>query len=353
MSIILDTTLRDGSYSNFFQFSISDVVKIVTGLKKAGIGYIEIGHGVGLGASEKGYGKSLHTDEEYISETKKNIDGAKFGAFCIPGIAELDALRMAADYEMDFVRIGTDVTKIKSSEPFIKLAKKKNMFVSANFMKSYALDAEQFAMKVLESESYGADLVYLVDSSGGMIPSDIEKYYNEVRKKTSIPLGFHGHNNLGMAIANSIYAYELGFEFIDTSLQGLGRSSGNAPTELLIALLMKKYDVRKYDMFKLLEIGAEYVRSFIKINGYRALDIISGYSDFHTSYMPFIHDICSETNVNPLELIMKYSEIDKVNMDLERLRQIASNLTESKKDLKIFDFKSYYGGEQGVQKSSK
>ena len=122
----------------------------------------------------------------------------------------------------------------------IKLAKDYGMFVCSNFMKSYTLPPEKFVEKVKLSEKYGSDMIYKVDSAGGMFPGEIKKYYDEIRKQTDISLGFHGHNNLGLANANSLYCIELGFEFIDTSLQGIGRSSGNASTELVAAALIKK-----------------------------------------------------------------------------------------------------------------
>ena len=130
--------------------------------------------------------------------------------FCIPGIADLKDVELAAKHNMGFIRIGTNVTDIESSEEFIKAAKDCGMFVTANFMKSYALSPVEFAKKVELSEKFGADLVYLVDSAGGLFAGDIRDYFTAIRKVSEIPLGFHGHDNLGMAVSNSVEARQDG-----------------------------------------------------------------------------------------------------------------------------------------------
>ncbi len=128
---ILDTTLRDGSYSVDFSFTSEQTFNICKRLEHAGIEMIEIGHGTGLDSSEKGYGKSAQTDEEYMIAANDALKNSKFGMFCIPGIAELTSLDMAAKHNMSFVRIGTDVTKVNESEKYIKRAKDLGFFVAS------------------------------------------------------------------------------------------------------------------------------------------------------------------------------------------------------------------------------
>lgn len=237
---IMDVTLRDGSYAINFQFSTADVKIIGSELETLGYQYIEIGHGMGLGASSPKNGIALNSDWEYLNAAKESIKNANYGVFCIPGIASIEDIEKAAEYGMKFIRIGTNVDKIETSKEYIKKAKECGLEVMANYMKSYAMPPKEFAHQVLRSEQYGADIVYLVDSAGSMFPEDIECYYHAVREKTNLRLGFHAHDNLGLALSNSLFAAELGFELIDTSLQGLGRSAGNASTELFTICGMKK-----------------------------------------------------------------------------------------------------------------
>jgi 4-hydroxy 2-oxovalerate aldolase len=343
---ILDTTLRDGSYATNFSFTKNDTSKICSELQKAGVKFIEIGHGVGFRGSEKGYGKAKQTDEEYLEAAKSVLNKSKLGMFCIPGIANLVDIDLASKYEIDFLRIGTDVTKISESKEFIKKAKDCGMLVTANYMKSYALPPKDFAQKVILSEKYGADIVYIVDSAGGMFESDLKKYYEEIRKVSSIPLGFHGHDNLGLAISNSILAAELGFELIDSSLQGLGRSSGNASTEVLTAALTKKGFTTDINLRKILEIGIKNIQPKAT-KGKMPLDIIAGFTDFHSSYMPHIEKFSKKFNVDPISLMIEITKIDKVNLDQEKLEKIAKELPTINISIdKEFAFDRYVGGEQ-------
>lgn len=344
---ILEVTLRDGSYEINFAFTSSDTSIICKQLEGAGLKYVEVGHGVGLNASNSGHGKAVQTDEEYMIAAKNSLKKAKYGMFCIPGIARLSDVDLAAKHDMGFIRIGTNITEIPSSKEFIKKSKDYGMFVAANFMKSYALSPKEFAKTVLLSESYGADMIYLVDSAGGMFPKDIEDYYYAIRDVSDITLGFHGHDNLGFAVANSLKAVEVGFEFIDTSLQGLGRSAGNACTESFVAALKKLNYPCDVNLLKVLSAGQQYVKPLVQQRGKRLLDIISGFSDFHSSYMPHIQKYSAKYSVDPALLIIEMTKIDKVNLDDAVLDKIAQKIKKNEQIyLGQFEFNTYVGGEQ-------
>ena len=323
---ILDTTLRDGSYAIDFSFTTKNTSDICIALQDAGFEYIEIGHGVGLNASNSGFGIATQSDEEYLKAAATVLNKSKFGMFCIPGIARLCDLDVAASYGMGFVRIGTDVTVSEEAESFINKAKKHGMFVAANFMKSYAMSPKEFAKRVKKTEDFGADMVYVVDSAGGMFPEDIKKYYEAIREVSNISLGFHGHDNLSLAVYNSLYAIELGFDFVDSSLQGLGRSSGNASTENLVAAFLKQGKYLGIDLLKTLSIRQDFVRPLIREKGRDSLDVISGFSEFHSSYMKYVEKYSREYNVHPAVLIMEVSKVDKVNVSDGMVKDIAYKL---------------------------
>ena len=323
---ILETTLRDGSYTNNFSFSFKNTQEICKKLEDVGFEFIEIGHGLGLNASNSGYGKAAETDENYMIAADQILSKSKYGMFCIPGIANLSDIDLASKHNMEFIRIGTDVTKIESSENFIKKAKNYGMFVAANYMKSYAMESEKFAEKVKLSEKYGVDMIYIVDSAGGMFPEDIEKYFKAIRKVSDLPIGFHAHDNLGLAISNNLKAIEIGVDFIDSSLQGLGRSSGNASTEVLVAALKKRGIDTKIDFLKLLEIGKNYIQPLVTFKGKMPLDIVSGYADFHSANIEKIITISNKFNINPAELIIEISKINKIDVELDALEKIAITL---------------------------
>jgi 4-hydroxy 2-oxovalerate aldolase len=349
---LLDVTLRDGSYAINFSFSASDTRIICKELEDVGFKYIEVGHGVGLNASGAQYGKAAQTDEEYMHAAESVLKKAKYGMFCIPGIARLEDIDLAHRHNMGFIRIGTNITEVSQSEEYIKRAKKHKMFVAANYMKSYALPPKEFAEQVKLSEKYGVDMVYIVDSAGGMFADDIEKYYKAIRKVTDLPVGFHGHNNFGLALSNSLAAVEMGMEFVDCSLQGLGRSSGNATTEVLVAALIKRgYDI-KINFLKLLDIGQTYIQPLLTTNGTMPLDVVAGYADFHSSYMPHIQKCAAKYSVDPAELIIEITKIDKIHLDPLVLEKVAKRIKKrTNVYLGKYAFNRYIGGEQNAKKS--
>ncbi|MGC9384573.1 MAG: 4-hydroxy-2-oxovalerate aldolase [Kosmotogaceae bacterium] len=345
---ILECTLRDGSYVIGFQFTEEQTRTIVKALEKSGFDMIEIGHGMGLGASEKGKGKAAETDEVYLRATAETIKNANWGMFCIPGIAELHHIDMAADYGMKFIRIGTNAASYRESKPFIERAKKHGMFVCSNFMKSYVATPYEFANYALEAQKYGADLVYIVDSAGGMFPEDIAKYVVAVREKSDlIKLGFHGHNNLGIAVANALKAFEMGVEIIDTSLQGFGRSSGNTPTEQMICALMKKgFDIG-IDPIVVMDVAEQYIKPLIETKGLSSLDTIAGLALFHSSYMPIIKKYATEYRVDPRRLIVAVCQKNQIDAPDDLVKQQAEYLANLgvKGNWKPL-YADYYGGEQ-------
>lgn len=344
---ILETTLRDGSYACNFGFSAIATSAICKKLELAGIEYVEIGHGVGLGASGKRYGVADESDGVYLKAAADTLKKAKFGVFCIPGIASLDDIDKAVDFGCSFIRIGTNATEIMKSEPYINRAKFHGIEVMVNYMKSYLLSPTEFSQKVKLSEAFGADVVYVVDSAGGMFAEEVRSYIHEIRAVSNIEIGFHGHNNLGLAVANNLIAIESGATFVDTSIQGLGRSSGNASTECCVAAFQKRGLCNNIDLLQILDLGKEHIVPLIQKRGLDSLDVIAGYADFHSSYMPQIRNCCETYNVRPEQLIIEYTKVNKLDVDEKQLHQIAQQLQPKESlDLTTYNFEHYIGSEQ-------
>ncbi len=345
---LLDCTLRDGSYAINFQFTSEDTSVICQALEGAGVDWIEIGHGVGLCASQRGYGDAAETDVAYMKAAASVLDRAHWGLFCITGIATLQALEEAIDHGMGFVRIGVNLESYREARPFIELARKHDLFTCVNFMKSYTRPPEDFARYAQEAEAYGAHLVYLVDSAGGMLPEQVTRYVEAVRARTdSLRLGFHGHNNLGLGVANALRAVELGVEFVDVSLQGMGRSAGNTPSEQFVCALMRKGIDLNIDPIALMDIAERYIRPLQTTGGVDSLDVISGLALFHSSYIGTIQKYASKYRVDPRRLIVAVCEIDKANAPEDMVEAQALRLAEAGKHgaWKAL-YKHYYGKEQ-------
>ncbi len=341
---IMDVTCRDGSYINNFQISTIEQKNICQGLQKLGYHYTEIGHGMGIGAYRTR--KALHTDEEYLCCAAEHMQNIHYGVFCIPGIATLDDVRLAADYGCNFIRIGCNVEDIDKTEQHIKLAKRLGMRVMSNYMKSYASTEEEFQTAVKKSEAWGSDTIYIVDSAGSMMPYDVDKYYEAIKKVSQLKVGFHGHDNIGMALQNSLRAVELGIDYIDCSLQKLGRSAGNTSLEHFTICLQKLGYELGIDEIELLLMSKKYVYPLVKNKGINPIDTECGISGFHSSYLQAIHKISAKYEVNPLQLIREYCKYDQVNMDEQQAEQIAMQLEKDAESVNLVDFNFYFGGEQ-------
>jgi 4-hydroxy-2-oxovalerate aldolase len=339
--------LRDGSYVIDFQFTSADTEIICAALDQAGFPYIEVGHGVGLGATEKGRLVAAASDREYMHAARRAVSRNKWGMFCIPGIATLDHVRMAADQGMDFIRIGTDVNMVDSSAPFINLARERGLEVFSNFMKSYILTPEEFASLAVRAVGYGSEMIYLVDSAGGMLPSEVKAYIQAMKSELpDVAIGFHGHNNLGLAVANSLVCAEEGVTLVDTSLQGFGRSAGNTPTEQFIGALVRSGYDPQIDPIRVMDLGETLIRPLIERRGLSSLDIAAGQALFHSSYMPMVLNTAKRNRVDPRALIIELCKHDKLNAPDELLEHLARELKSSYPLTSAKPWGTYFGGEQ-------
>lgn len=329
---ILECTLRDGSYAIDYQFTVEDTAIIASGLENAGFRMIEVGHGIGLNASNAGKGKAAATDEEYLEVTSRTLKSAEFGMFFIPGIGRKCDLKLAADYGMDFVRVGTNVTEAEDAEEYIKYAKDLGFKVTSNLMKSYVLPLRKFIEKAKLVDGYGADIIYLVDSAGCMFPEDIRNYIGALKKYTSAQIGFHGHDNLHMAIANTLEAIKSGASYVDSTLQGIGRSAGNPQTEVLVVALDKLGYKTGINIYKTMELGEKLIRPLMRErHGLDSIATVSGYAGFHSSFLSYIYKVAKRYDLDPRDLIIEVSDMEKVHVTEKLALEVAEEIINEKR----------------------
>jgi len=324
---ILECTLRDGSYVVDFQFTARDTGLIASYLESAGFRLIEIGHGLGLNASNlHEIEEAAATDEEYMQAATNALSEAQWGMFFIPGIGRHEDLELASQYGMHFVRIGTNANEVEEAQQYIEHAKQLGMFVSANLMKSYALPPDELTNQAKRAESYGADVVALVDSAGCMLPRDVRTYVQRLTDSLSIPVGFHCHDNLSLGIANVLTAIDTGARFVDSTLQGLGRGGGNPASEILVTVLRKRgYDLG-IDANRVMDMGERIVKPMLQDKGWNSLDITSGYAGFHSSYLRTILKYTEEYEIDARELIVRVCEVDQINVQEGTVERAAQQL---------------------------
>jgi len=279
---ILECTLRDASYPIAYQFTAEDTALIAAGLYQSGFTRIEIGHGLGLRASGIKYGFAAATDEQYLSAASCVLPQRIFGVFAIPGIAELDDVDLVAKFGGGFIRVGTDVNRTELAESFIKRGKDQGLEVSSNLMKTYMASPTEVVERSLQLQEWGADIVAVVDSAGGMLPESLREYISSLIEAGVKKVGFHGHNNLQLAVANTLTAIEAGATVVDSTLRGLGRSSGNAQTEALVMCLHRLGYKTGIDIFQTMDISEKIIAPLARGRGSDNIEVASGYSLFHS-----------------------------------------------------------------------
>ncbi len=317
---ILDCTIRDGSYVVGYQFTIEDTSLVAYGLSAAGIRHIEVGHGMGLNAQNVGKGNAAITDTDYIHAARSAITGNSIvGSFFIPGIGNEDSMRAAADAGLGFIRLGIDVDDFRKLEPFTKLAKSLGLEVWGNMMKSYVVSPAGFGEAARCLADTGVDVIALVDSAGGMTPDDVYAYTEAALQRAQVRLGFHGHNNLGLANANCLRFLDAGGLYVDGTLAGLGRSGGNAATEVLAALLTMRGDLpQPLDWPRLLEF-ADAVTSFcVPFHARpRAAEIATGLNFFHSSFSTVVDKAAEHAGASLFRTILNLPQESRKQVTLE------------------------------------
>jgi len=331
---IIDCTLRDGSHAINYQFGRELTQNILLGLEKAGIQWIEMGHGKGLGASEKCVESASLSDEEYIDLAKGCLKKANFGFIFLKEFGEKKNIKSAAKRGVNFIRIGSNITEVDQIENYIKYAKEQNLIVFIALMKTYAINNMKEYISILQKLSkWGADLITLMDSAGTMLPQDVKKYINQGKINVDIPLGFHAHNNLQLGIANVVTAIESGADEIDVSVGGLGRSAGNAPTEIL-AILLEKLGWGKLLDYKILsDLNDKYIFPLIKgENRFSSEALTFGFAGFHSSFFPLIQKVSERyPSIDYRDIVLAVSAKEKVKVTERLVNKVFEEILKKKR----------------------
>jgi len=327
--MILDCTIRDGSYATGNRWDKEALHMIVEQLSAQSIQYIEIGNGTGLGTYRKN--SSAMSDEDYFASTLPYKGNSKIGAFFIPTVGTREDLKNFREKGGDFIRIGANATEIETTFEYIRYAKELGFFVCCNVMKTYAITKFQLVEIALKARDNGADCIYIVDSAGGMLPEQIKQYVEAIQAFSDIKVGFHGHNNLLMANANSLAALQAGAYFADATLLGIGRGAGNAQLESLVAVCKKaRMDMGQCNALQIADL-AQQVLGFMNLKGSTKREINVGLQNFHDSYAPILERVAIKYAINPEILMEEVCKINIIDPSEELFEFAASTIKEGRK----------------------
>lgn len=234
---ITDTTLRDGSHAMMHRFSEAQVRDVARALDRAGVPVIEVSHGDGVGGSSFNYGFSLVHDIDLVAAAVDEVERARVAVLVLPGLGTVHDLREAFDVGARVARVATHCTEADVAIQHFGAARELGMETVGFLMLSHRIEPSQLAAQARIMADAGCQCVYVVDSAGALLPhtaaARVRALVDELGDDAQV--GFHGHQNLSLGMANSIAAYFSGARQIDGTLCALGAGAGNTPSEVLVA----------------------------------------------------------------------------------------------------------------------
>lgn len=325
---IFDTTLRDGMHAVSHQFSPEDMAQIAKSLDESGVDAIEIGHGDGLGGSSFQYGFAKAKDREYIEAVSKVLKRAKLDVLLLPGIGTIKDLQDAVKYGAKIVRVATHVTEADVGEEHIKYAKECGLEAIGFLMMSHMADIDRIVEEAKKFASYGADAIYITDSAGAMTPNQVAKRIKAVKEATGLPTGHHAHNNLGLAIANSMAAIEAGAEMIDGTCKGLGAGAGNAQIEVLTAVIKKLNYETNIDLYKIMDVADDIVKpKMVRAQVIDKNSLSIGYAGVYGSFLLHALRAAEKFNVDARDILMELGRRKTVGGQEDMIVDVAYELS--------------------------
>lgn len=324
-----DMCLRDGMHPKRHQISIEQMVRIATALDEAGVPLIEVTHGDGLGGSSVNYGFSRHTDEEYLRAVVPLMRRAKISALLLPGIGTVDHLRMAHDCGVHTIRVATHCTEADVAEQHIALGRKLGMDTVGFLMMAHMTEPKALLEQARLMESYGANCIYCTDSAGYMLPDDVTARIDTLRQglKPETEVGFHGHHNLAMGVANSLAAVEAGASRIDGSAAGLGAGAGNTPLEVFAAVLDRMGAVTGVDLFRLMDVAEDLVVPMMDRPVRVDRDsLILGYAGVYSSFLLHAKRAAEKHGVPSHRILVEMGRRKTVGGQEDMIEDVALNL---------------------------
>jgi 4-hydroxy 2-oxovalerate aldolase len=326
---ITDSTLRDGSHAMAHRFTQEQVRGVVHALDSAGVEVIEVSHGDGLGGSSFNYGFSLEDDVKLVAAAVDEARAAKIAVLLLPGVGTIEDLRHARDAGASVARIATHCTEADVSLQHFTAAREMGMETVGFLMLSHRIGPEELAKQARIMVDGGAECVYVVDSAGALILGEaqarVAALIGEIGGEAQV--GFHGHQNLSLGIANSVLAAQQGALQVDGALCALGAGAGNSPTEVLVATFERLGIPTGVDVQSTLAAAEEVVRPFLsRLPFADRSSVTQGYAGVYSSFLLHAERAAERYQVPAHEILQRIGEAGYVGGQEDMIIDIALQL---------------------------
>lgn len=329
--MFFDSTLRDGSHAVKHRIAKNSIIDYCQAMDSVGMHTIIVGHGNGLGASSLQVGLSDLNDSQMLTIARKNLEKTKLGAFLIPGFGTIrDDIKPAIKNGVDLFCIAAHCTEADVTRQHIEYIRNQRKDVYGILMMYHRASTEKLLEEALKLQSYGAMGVTIMDSAGASTPEMVKRTINTLYNGLNIRVGFHGHNNLGLAVSNTYIAIKEGASIVDGTLRGFGAGAGNCQLEALVALLKMNDIETNLDLYRMLDTSESVVRNMMeKDTGLTDLSIISGMSGVFSSFATHVKRAAEKFQVDPRDIFLELGKQKAIGGQEDMIIGIAEKLSKS------------------------
>lgn len=330
--ILHDMSLRDGMHAMQHQITLDQMVAVAMGLDAAGIPLIEVTHGDGLGGASINYGFPAHTDEEYLRAVIPKMKNARVSALTLPGIGTVDDLKMAVDCGVSTLRVATHCTEADVSRQHIQMSRELGADTVGFLMMAHMITPAELLEQARKMEDYGAQTIYCTDSAGYMLPDDVKAVISTFRDglRPETDIGFHGHHNLGMGIANSLAALDAGAVRIDGSVAGLGAGAGNTPLEVFLAVLDRMGADHGCDLYALMDVAEDLVTPMTTPVRISRDALVLGYAGVYSSFLLFAKRAGEKYGVSSRDILVELGQRRTVGGQEDMIEDLALDMARAR-----------------------
>ena len=327
--LIHDMSLRDGMHPKQHQISLDEMVAVATAMDAAGVPLIEVTHGDGLGGASLNYGFPAHSDEEYLRAVIPKMKQARISALTLPGIGTVDDLKMAADCGVSCFRVATHCTEADVAGQHIGMSREMGVETVGFLMMAHMISPEALVAQAKIMEDFGAQIIYCTDSAGYMLPGDVTARIEALRAHLLVDteVGFHGHHNLGLGVANSLAAIDAGATRIDGSCAGMGAGAGNTPTELMVAVLKRMGIETGIDLYGVMDVAEDLIVPMLEQPVRVDRDsLVLGYAGVYSSFLLFAKRAAEKYGVPSRDILVRMGELKTVGGQEDRIEDVALDM---------------------------